>query len=308
MSLRLVQFRKLEWPAVCANWRRTAALAAFFTIAGSPLAAQQAPQQAPADAAVPAPVAAPTPVAATDAAPAPAPVLDPLARARKQVQEYFAEFSDLTCKETVTQLVLNGSGRTIYRENSAFDYQFETTEQNGSWKFVETRDSRSSAFRDPARTLLVTSGFASLLLVAHPMYESSYIFESDGSESLGGISYERLRFKPIPGTSSPASLRLRGKNYPLPLSGTLWVDPQSGAIVKLEATVDSGLADVGLANMHSEVYFSQHQFRGQHGSVWIPESATIDVKTPHQHWRNLHRFTDYKRFDVNVHEEIGKNP
>jgi len=88
----------------------------------------------------------------------------------------------------------------------------------------------------------------------------------------------------------------------------MWIDPQSGAVVKLEATVDSGLSDVGLAGMHSEVYFALHQFHGQKETEWVPDSATIDVQTPHQHWRNLHRFTDYKRFNVNVHEEIGKNP
>ena len=34
----------------------------------------------------------------------------------------------------------------------------------------------------------------------------------------------------------------------------------------------------------------------------------MNVDTPQQHWRNLHRFTDYKRFNVNVHEEMGKLP
>jgi hypothetical protein len=226
----------------------------------------------------------------------------------KHVQEYFEKFSDLTCKETVTQIVLNNSGHAIYRENSAYDYQFEATSASGSLKFNETRESRNPAFRDPARTLLVTTGFASLLLVAHPMYEASYVFEPGGAETIDGISYALIRFVPVPGASSPASLRLRGKNYPLPLSGTLWINPQSGAIVKLEAKVDSSLSDLGLAGMRSEVHYAPHNFRDPAQSVWIAESAVIDVDTPRQHWRNLHRFTDYKRFNVNVHEEIGKLP
>jgi hypothetical protein len=28
--------------------------------------------------------------------------------------------------------------------------------------------------------------------------------------------------------------------------------------------------------------------------------ATIDVETPKQHWRNIHRFTEYKRFSVST--------
>jgi hypothetical protein len=234
--------------------------------------------------------------------------LDALARARKHVQEYFEKFSDLSCKESVTQFVLNGSGHAIYRENSAFDYQFEATGASGTLKFNEVRESRSPAFRDPARTLLVTTGFASLLLVVHPMYEASYVFEPVGSETISGVSYAMIRFVPVPGASSPASLRLRGRNYPLPMSGTLWIDPQSGAIVKLEAKVDSSLSDLGLAGMRSEVHYAPHNFRDPLEFIWIAESAVIDVETPRQHWRNVHRFTDYKRFSVNIHEEIGQLP
>jgi hypothetical protein len=295
MSLRLVQIMKLARPATRPAWWRSAALVAAFALAGLPGSAQTSatPPDAPA-------------TSQAEATPT-SPALDVLALARKQVQEYFDQFSNLTCKESVTQLVLNGSGRTLYRENSAYDYQFEiqTAKQTGSWKFTETRAPRNPSFRDPARTLLVTSGFASLLLVAHPMYEASYTFEPDGSDTISGVSYLRIRFQPIAGASSPATLRLRGKNYPLPLSGTLWIDPQSGGIVKLEATVGAGLSDLGLSGMRSEVYFARHQFKGKRDPVWVPESATIDVQTPRQHWRNLHRFTDYKRFDVNIHEEIG---
>ena len=255
-----------------------------------------------------APCVAQAPPGEIVAAPSPAPEMDALVRARKHVQEYFDKFSDLTCKESVSQIVLNNSGHTLYRENSSFDYQFETTSASGAFKFNETREPHNPAFRDPARTLLVTTGFASLLLIAHPMYETSYVFEPAGAESIGGVSYSMIRFTPVPGASSPASLRLRGKNYPLPMSGTLWIDPQSGAIVKLEAKVDSSLSDLGLAGLRSEVHYALHTFRDPAESVWIAESAVIDVDTPRQHWRNLHKFTDYKRFNVNVHEEMGKLP
>jgi hypothetical protein len=182
------------------------------------------------------------------------------------------------------------------------------TSASGSLKFNETRETHNRAFRDPARTLLVTSGFAGLLLVAHPTYEASYVFEPAGNEMIGGVTYAMIHFSPVAGASSPASLRLRGKNYPLPMSGTLWVDPQSGAIVKLEATVDSSMSDLGLAGMRSEVRYAPHTFHDPAETVWVVASAVIDVDTPRQHWRNLHKFSDYKRFNVNVQEEIGKLP
>lgn len=269
------------------GWWCALGLAAAFAVSGVPCAAQAPPGEIVVEA---------------------PPSLDALARARKNVQDYFDKFSDLTCKESVTQFVLNGSGRAIYRENSAYNYQFQATSASGSLKFNETRDVRNPSFRDPGRTLLVTTGFASLLLVAHPMYEASYVFEPAGAETIDGVSYAKVQFSPVPGASSPVSLRLRGKNYPMPLSGTLWIEPQSGAIVKLEARVDSSMSDLGLAGMRSEVHYALHPFRDPAESIWVADSAVIDVETPRQHWRNVHRFTDYKRFNVNIHEEIGTLP
>lgn len=266
---------------------RTAAalLAALFSMGSSCLAQAPAGEIAPA-----------------------APPLDALVSARKYVQEYFDKFSDLTCKESLTQFILNGSGHTLYRENSAYDYQFQATSASGSFKFTEMRDVRSPAYRDPGRTLLITTGFASLLLIAHPMYETSYTFEPNGEEAIDGVSYTRIRFTPLPGASSPASLRLRGKNYPIPMSGTLWIEPQTGTIVKIEAIVDSSMSDLGLAGLRSEVRYAPHTFHGPAETIWVADSAVIEVDTPRQHWRNLHKFTDYKRFSVNVHEEIGQLP
>jgi hypothetical protein len=32
----------------------------------------------------------------------------------------------------------------------------------------------------------------------------------------------------------------------------------------------------------------------------------VDVETPQQHWRNIHRFTSYRRFRATIEIETGK--
>jgi hypothetical protein len=279
--------------------------------------AAQTPAEAPPTAVSPAaPIAAPAglsaaataaPAGAQTTAAAPAVVSGTvLARARGQVQRFFDRFSNVACTESLTQLLLGKNGKPFYRENSVYDYQFQVNTGNGGLSFSETRDVRSPAFRDPGRSLLLTNGFASLLLVVHPMYEASYTFTEEGEEQVGAERLAKVKFTPVPGASSPAALRLRGRNYPLPLSGRLWIDPETGVVVKLEAQVDGSMSDVGLSGLRSEVQYAAHQFHEPDETVWIPETAVIDVQTPKQHWRNLHRFTNYKRFDVSVHEEIGQ--
>ncbi len=232
----------------------------------------------------------------------------PLLLARRSVEKYFAQAANVICTESVSQGIVGKNGKTSYREESVFEYQLQVGPNPDSLELVESRETRKASFRDVARTLLITNGFTSMLLIAHPQYETSYTFEALPDEVTDGVTMARVRFKPIIGASSPAALRLRDKNYPLPLSGTLWIDPQTGAITKLVAQVDSSLSDLGLQGMRSEIHYGLIRFRDPDESYWMPISATIDVESPKQHWRNVHRFGNYKRFKANVQVEFESKP
>lgn len=247
--------------------------------------------------------------ASADTSVAPALAMDALLLARKSVEKFFEQSSNVVCTENVSQLTIGKSGKPEYREESRFVYQLQASTSTGSLKLAESRETRKAAFRDATRTLLITNGFASMLLIVHPEYETSYIFEQAGEENVDGRPLVKISFKPVPGGSSPAALQLRGQNYPLPLSGTLWIDPQNGAITKLIAAVDSSLSDLGLRGMRSEIHYVTVQFHDPEESYWMPVSATIDVETPRQHWRNIHRFTAYKRFTATIRiEDLGGKP
>ncbi len=268
-------------------------LAALFLFGGA--AAGQmpaAPQQPPASGVIPE-----------------APELEALARARQTVEKFFEQAANVVCAENVTQAMVGKNGKANYREESVFDYQLQGNPNSGSLKLVESRDTRKAAFRDSGRTLLITNGFTSMLLIIHPSYETSYTFEPGGEETVDGVTYARIRFAAVPGASSPAALQLRGKNYPLPLSGTIWIEPQSGAVAKLVASMDSSLSDLGLQSMRSEIHYATVHFHDPEESYWMPVSAIIDVETQRQHWRNIHRFTGYKRFRATIQvEELGAKP
>ena len=238
-----------------------------------------------------------------DAAPA---SMESLIRARKSVEAFFEQSANVVCAESVTQTILGKNGKSAYREESNYEYQLTASTASGSLKLTESRDARKLPFRDPARTLLVTNGFASLLLILHPNFETSFEFEPSGAETIDGMTLDRFSYKAIPGASSPAALRLRGKNYPLPLSGTIWIERDTGAITRLTAAVDSSFADLGLRGMTSDIHYAIIQFRDPEETYWMPVSATVDVETPLQHWRNVHRFTAYRRFRATIQVEVGK--
>jgi hypothetical protein len=231
---------------------------------------------------------------------------DAVQRARTLIDSFFEQTNNVVCKEEVSQTIVGKNGKPFYREDSVFEYQMQAKTSGGSLKLVESRETRKEAFRDPSKPLLITNGFASLLLVLHPDFESSYVFTPAAEEVLEGRTVEKIHFKPVPGGSSPAAMQLRNRNYPLPLSGDVWIDPESGAVVKLIAELDANLDDLGLHAMRSEIQYSLVQFHDPEEAYWMPSSAVIDVETPKQHWRNVHRFTAYRRFRATIQVQIGE--
>jgi hypothetical protein len=144
-----------------------------------------------------------------------------------------------------------------------------------------------------------------MLLALHQNFEASYIFEPVTEEQVDGFTLLKFHFKPVLAAASPAVIQLSGRNYPLQLRGDIWIDEATGAVVRLVSSLDSGLDDLGLHDLRSEVHYAYVQFHDPEEAYWLPSSAMIDVETPKQHWRNVHRFSEYRRFRVTVQVELG---
>jgi competence transcription factor ComK len=79
-------------------------------------------------------------------------------------------------------------------------------------------------------------------------------------------------------------------------------------VAKIVAGLDNGMDDLGLRMLRSEVEYAPVPLHDVKQTYWFPTLATIEVETPKQHWRNTHRFDDYKQFSVNTEEVIAKKP
>jgi hypothetical protein len=230
-----------------------------------------------------------------------------LERTAEQVSSFLDLISEMNCTEHVLQEKLADNGKVVEKEASTFDYLIILSTSDGELNLSESRIAPGDAKQQKKgrAPLLISNGFSTLFLVFHPYYAASQ-FTREGEESLKGRTLTKIHFQHIPGMRSPAALAVRGREYPLDLSGTAWIDVVTGIIVQLTANVDSGMEDVGLRTLHSEMQFAPVTFHDSPESVWLPAQATVEVETHHQHWRNTHRFSDYKRFSVNTKEQIAK--
>ena len=231
---------------------------------------------------------------------------DLLNRTGEQVSKFLGQFSEVKCTEKVTQEKLGKEDKVELKEESTYDYLVILTNTGGELSLDESRLAVHEAKVDKKNTsLLVTNGFATLFLVFHPYYAGSFRFTAQGDELVGGHLLSKISFQHVRGTRSIAALALRWKEYPLEVSGTAWVDPQTAVITKIVAEIGDSMQDVGLKTLRSEVEYAPVPFRGMKETYWFPSQATVEVETPRQHWRNTHRFTDYKRFSVDTEEQVA---
>jgi len=153
--------------------------------------------------------------------------------------------------------------------------------------------------------MLLSNGFGTLFLVFHPYYAGSFEFTDAGSEMVEGHNARKVHFVHTRNTRSIAALALRGREYPLELSGDAWVDPETGNILRMEAGIGSTLEDVGMKTLASSVRFAPIAFSKDQPVYWFPSEAVVEVETPKQHWRNTHRFNGYKQFSVTTEEHVA---
>ena len=229
-----------------------------------------------------------------------------LGRTSQQVSKFLEQFSDVKCTEKVTQEKLGKEDKLELKEESTYDYLVILTNAGGELSLDESRLAVHEAKSDKKNTpMLVTNGFATLFLVFHPSYAQSFHFTALEDEVVNGERLNKVSFQHVGGSRSIAALALRGREYPLELSGTAWIDPQTGVIRKIVADIGDSLRDVGLKTLRSEVEYAPVPFRGMKEVYWFPAQASVEVESSHQHWRNTHRFADYKRFSVDTEEQVA---
>lgn len=231
---------------------------------------------------------------------------DILAQARKSVGEFWQQFRSVTCVERVAQEKLGKKGGIDYVRKSTFDYMVFLKAEPDDFSVEESRLLQGKESKAKNVPLLITSGLPTLLLVFHPYYEDDFSYHLEGDEMVGGRRLIRVRFEHISGRRSTTALRLREKDYPLDIQGIASINPETGAIQRIVAGLSAPMSDVNLKALEMDVRYDPQVFPAAEGVYWLPSTATINLQTEHQHWRNVHQYLNYKRFSVNTENKILK--
>lgn len=230
------------------------------------------------------------------AAPQETPLLE---RAGERVKLFWEEISVVTSVEQISQEKLNEDGKVVLRSSSRYDsltlLHWDGDQLLADESRVEIDPPRKNK---PNGSLLATRGFSTLMLILHPTFRSSYSFSLPEEDA----ALVRVRFVPRTGGRSPGAMELKGREYPIEWEGTAWIDPATAAVVRVEARWKNPPEAMGLRTLESDVRYAPVSIRGR--TYWLPQTARVELRTAHQSWRNIHEFTRYKSFDVDVEDRF----
>jgi len=227
---------------------------------------------------------------------------DPVTLAQARITNYVSRLADLHCTEIVTQQKLNAKGHVDATEHSQFDYLIMMNGSNAEFQLNESRiESPDAKHKLLPMPMLTTNGMTTVLLIFHPYYRDSYSFEQKPEEVIAGRTTVPIHFAHISGRRSPAALALRGREYPLELEGTAWLDKASGDVIKVDASLQRDMSDVGLRSLNIQVDYKNETVGKE--TLMLPLRAVVDVATPRQHWRNTHAFEGYKSFSTDAEQD-----
>src|ERR1022692_1673678 len=231
---------------------------------------------------------------------------DLLRRTAISVAGFWDELQAVNCVETVDQQKLNPNGKPMFRQQTDFDY-IAILQLTGNDLIVDESRTMVRAPKNESKLpMLITNGFSTFELIFHPFYRGAYEFSAPETVQVEGKELWRIQFRHVHGARSPSVLRLRQREYPVEWQGTAWIEPESGAVVRVAAGLMESMTDMGLKSLTADVRYARFEFKGEPGSHWLPATAAIEVETPHQRWRNTHTFSNYKQFSVDVKTEVGR--
>jgi len=230
-----------------------------------------------------------------------------LRRAGAAAQQFVQHLGSVQYMEHLAQRELKDNGKVNYQQDAFFDSLMLVRRESGRLVAEESAHKERPSNGFEIRPLLRTSGFSTLALLLHPYYEQNFHFSALDDEVVSGRRLRLLHFEHVRGTDSPTALRLRGRDYPLDLSGIIWLDPETGSVVRIVALLSESLDDIGLRSLNCDVQYAPIVLPETATAFWLPESATIELRTPKQHWRNVHTYSKYRKYSVDVLVGTGES-
>ncbi|MGB7593021.1 MAG: hypothetical protein WBO19_17440 [Terriglobia bacterium] len=228
----------------------------------------------------------------------------------KSVAEFFRNFPNTSSLEQIHQEKLRRKQKVGATLDQKFRYLCFTPAADRGPGFDEYRADSLGIQALPQGLqdgFMLTTGFASASLLFHPTYQSQATFRYLGRQKVNGRDAYVIAFAQQPGKARLNGAFKHGQISMTTFSqGLAWIDSQSYQITRLRTDLLRPLPEVNLERETTEIAFGEVHFKGIAEGFWLPQQVTVTVDWNGKHLRNQHRYSEFKLFNVEATQKIGK--
>jgi hypothetical protein len=122
---------------------------------------------------------------------------------------------------------------------------------------------------------------------------------------LGSRETYVLAFVQHPGEVRFATvMKVGAKEVQMPTQGILWVDKSNLQILRMRSDLLAPNSDIQLEQRTTDVTFAEVRLQDVPNPLWLPSDVDVYIEISRQKYRNLHHYTNYRRYRVSV--KIGR--
>jgi tetratricopeptide (TPR) repeat protein len=242
-----------------------------------------------------------------DAAKDQQPLEDLLARIGKGVEDFFVDIPNTSSLEKVHQERLNKDGKVSKALDQEFLYIMlaQTGEPGlGIQEYRSTHEGGDANVGGLKEGLMLTSGFASVSALFHPVNRKGMDFRYLGKQKLDGRDAFVIAFAQKPATARMVTYFKTDEHTAIALvHGVAWIDAKTFSIFRLHTYLLNPLPLVRLQKLSTEIQYQEVTFSGLAAPLLLPKEVSIMVDWRHVVLRNHHSYSDFKLFSTETKEE-----
>jgi hypothetical protein len=227
------------------------------------------------------------------------------------VESFFHNFVNTTSLEQIHEVAPRrqrniNDGDTPESTNQKFYYLTLLDSKDNEHTLKEYRtDLKGQPVRDDGAPpgFMLTRGFASLEVYLYPSHLAESTFRLLGRQLIDGSPCEVLVFAQRPGWTAVMSDFTAGTmSFPILEQGIVWIDLPSYQIVRMRTDLLAPQPEIDLQRSTSDIRFGPVTFKESNRTLWLPSEVRVDVVYRRETFRNLHRYSDYRLFNVEADE------
>jgi len=227
-----------------------------------------------------------------------------------KIVDLIKDFPNTSSLEAVHQEKLSRKGAV--RGSQAQKFRYLCLVPRDAWGpgFVEYRGDSSGMEATPkglTEGFMLTRGFASAAFLFHPTYRAESTFHYLGRQKVNGRNTYVVAFAQIPGKARFNGIFRSGQVTVTTLSqGLAWIDADTYQVIRLHTDLLAPFPELRLEKETLSIDFNAVHFKHMKDPLWLPEDVTVTLDWNGKVLRNRHQYSDFRIFNVDAAERIGK--